>query len=196
MLGRLGRKHQVIFVFLPGSLGKGRLSVLIYFFFPVNVSLITEADWPGVLAVQRSAYPGFLLESLMVLQDKQRLGPATCWCIRSDDGVLGYLLAHPWGGAVPCWGESGQMVAEFPDFLFLHDMAILPHMRGRGLADALLLAACGWAERAGLGCMQLVAVLDAAAYWGRQGFSPVVPQPVLPKDYGAGACLMMRKLSF
>ncbi|MBE9610217.1 GNAT family N-acetyltransferase [Chitinilyticum piscinae] len=157
----------------------------------MTIAVIGKADWTEVHAVQLQAYPVELHESVVVLADKQRLGPDSCWCWREQGGVLGYLLAHPWAGdAPPAWGLGGQQFTGEPDQLFLHDMAILPAQRGKGIAAALLGQASRWALLQGIGHLRLVAVMGAHSYWERQGFAEVRGAPPLPAYYGEEAVLM------
>lgn len=161
----------------------------------MQIVSIGAQDWESVREVQAHAYPPALHEAVDVLRDKQRLGPESCWCVQDDGRVCAYLLAHPWSGALPpAWGKNGLQMPGEVDQLFLHDMAILPHRQGQGLAAALLVQASDWARGQGLPRLTLVAVLDAAGYWQRQGFVPVEPAQVVPAYYGPGAQFMQKLL--
>ena len=82
--------------------------------------------------------------------------------------------------------------AREPDHLFLHDLAVAPECRGRGIASVLLEGLLAPAQRSRLSEIRLVALADAQAFWLAHGWR-ALPQP-LAAAYGEGACLMSRTL--
>ena len=85
-----------------------------------------------------------------------------------------------------------------PDTLYLHDIAVLPALAGRGLARALLESLWEYGRAWGLRHTALVSVQDSSDYWARQGYAPApVIDPVETSrlaSYGAGAVYMVRAL--
>lgn len=148
-------------------------------------------DIDAVLAVQRAAYGDAYQEAADVLLDKWRLGERWCQVAEIDQVCVGYVLAHPWGrDRVPPLHERLVPPAR-PDGLFLHDLAIAPTGRGRGLAAALFDAV----RRAGQPAFRritLVSLAGAVQFWQGHGFRPVAAgaNDTDVSSYGPGACHM------
>jgi GNAT superfamily N-acetyltransferase len=81
------------------------------------------------------------------------------------------------------------------DTLHIHDVALLPDQRGRGLGGAALKVLTGVAGRHGLLWLSLIAVHGTPPYWARYGFrdaAPAVTEPSSLASYGADARYMAR----
>ena len=153
---------------------------------------------PGLQAVQRACYGEGLLESSTVFA--RRLASAANGSLVVADA--GQVQAY----AVACYAQQGQLtplhgdfdVAAQPDTLYLHDMAVLPALAGRGLARALLQALWAQARGRGLRFSALVSVQGSQAYWQRQGYAVQPPasaaQAAQLAGYGAGAVYMAQPL--
>ncbi len=99
-----------------------------------------------------------------------RLGLFPAGCLMAADGV-GYCLAHPGqlGRAPGLDTLLGGLPAE-PDCLYLHDLALLPQARGRGLGRAVVGELARVAQAWGLARIALTAVGDSPAFWAALGF--------------------------
>lgn len=157
------------------------------------------ADADAVLALQRLAYPPSHHESWAVLGRKLALWPAGCWVLAGDKGLLGYLFSHPGRQQAPPLLHAELTLPAQADAYALHDLALRPEARGRGLARSLFAQAEREAGRAGLAVMSLVAVQGSAPFWMRQGFAPLsqLPQALAHKlaSFGPDACFMQRALA-
>lgn len=131
---------------------------------------ITDTDWPDVDRIQRVAYSADIVEGIETLQSIGGLSPRTC-LLAEDLGALGYLIAHPWTAeSLP---PLNVILPEIPldaSTFFLHDLALLPEARGRGIAQALVHAGLTAAREAGLKDAALLSVQGSEAFWQKFGF--------------------------
>lgn len=157
---------------------------------------------PGLLAVQRACYGDGLIESLDVFA-RRLASPANCSLVIEVNGqVLAYLAAYRSlrGKVTPLHGDFDPVAASLKaDTLYLHDMAVLPPMAGRGLARALLAAWWAQAGSQGLHHTALVSVQGSQAYWERQGYAvqslEQATQRTRLASYGTDAVYMSRRLT-
>ena len=156
---------------------------------------MAETDLDAVLDVQHHCYPDHLIESRTALLSRQRLAPHTCWIAASPQGCLGYLFAHPWAGEqLPALDAALPALPAQPDSLFVHDLALHPRGRGRGLARRLLRPAFEHARQQGLRYSRLIAVEGAARFWHTLGYEARPTCPSKTAQYGETAVLMARPL--
>ena len=146
---------------------------------------MTQADLPevgriaGVVHVDFFERPAVFAERLALFADG---------CLMTQGG---YMVAHParTGAPPPLDTPLGGLPAA-AETLHLHDVALLPAMRGRGLGAAAVLAARAVAARHGLPRLGLVAVHGTAPYWARFGFAEA-PADAALASYGADARYML-----
>ena len=166
----------------------------------VPIRPMSEADLPGVLAIQAEAYASadFAPEQPAVYRDRMALAPDLCLVATDAAGaLLGYLVSHPWHtGAPPPLDTALGRLPPASGCWYLHDCAVAARAHGQGVAAALYQAAQAAAQARGLGRAALVAVGDAASYWARLGYR-VQERPELAaklSGYGSGARYMARAL--
>ena len=86
-----------------------------------------------------------------------------------------------------------------PDTLYLHDMAVLPALAGRGLARVLLQSLWQHASAQGLQHAALVSVQGSQGYWERHGFALCSPHGDTQRQhlasYGTAAVYMRKPLA-
>ena len=159
---------------------------------------LSLADLPGLLQVQRACYGDDYVESAEVFA-RRLASPAQCSLVLEDGGrVCAYLAAYGslLGKVTPLHGDF-EAVPQ-PDTLYLHDMAVLPQLVGRGLARALLGPLWQHATARGLRQSALVSVQGSQGFWERQGYAvqplPDAAQRQRLEAYGAGAVYMVRGL--
>ncbi|GJD60395.1 hypothetical protein MPEAHAMD_0531 [Methylobacterium frigidaeris] len=128
------------------------------------------------------------------MAERLRLCPEGCFALTADGDLLGYAVGHPWfARSVPELDTLLGFLPEPAGAWCIHDVALLPEARGRGGAAELVGLMRDEARRRGLPAMVLVAVGNAAGFWHRHGFRPILEAP--PSGYGAGATLMMREVA-
>lgn len=151
-------------------------------------------DVMAVAEVVHAAYP----ERRESFADKLALAPDCCFGLAGANDVLaGYAVALPWtrGETVALDAMLGQLPARC-DALYIHDIAILPAARGRGLAGTVVTLLAEVARRHDVRAMTLTAVYGAEAVWARHGFHPVETAALRAKlaSYGSEARYMERLL--
>jgi GNAT superfamily N-acetyltransferase len=128
-----------------------------------------------------------LTEPETVIAERLRLFPAGCLMTRG-----GYVIAHPSRIGEP--PPLGALLGALPDdanALHLHDVALLPALRGQGLGGIAVRRVLELAVRQRLTHVSLVAVHGTPPYWARSGFAEA-PSLVSLASYGADARYMVR----
>lgn len=147
-----------------------------------------HADVPAVAGLGAAVYPSQLWEGAGAFQVRLQLG--TGIVLTDPAGTLyGYLLAHPWDLTPPPLTAELRPVPQV-ETLWLHDVAVVPEARGRGLATLGVRRFLSWA---GLFRSASLVALDpiAARYWRRFDFRPAAD---CGRVYTPGA-VMMRRIS-
>ena len=169
-------------------------------FLPSQVRLraLAPSDLGDLLAVQRVCYGPRFVESAEVFA-RRLASPANCSLVLEQGGrVCAYLAAYcsVLGKVTPLHGDFDA--AAPVDTLYLHDMAVLPHCAGQGVAQALLQAVWAQAAAQGLRHSALVSVQDSQAFWARRGYAPHLLADAVQRErlasYGDGAAYMARAL--
>lgn len=160
-----------------------------------RVRRIEEADWEPIAEIEHESYASLgVCEGPEALRGWQRLSPETCFALEIDGNVAGYLIAveHP-PDSEPTLGHPPDP-AEAPTQttnIHLHDLALAPAYRGRGLGKLLLLRLESAAVARGFETIGLVAVGTAAGFWASAGFTERGDVAV-PESYGTQSTYMSR----
>lgn len=121
-----------------------------------DISLIVHGDLP---------------EDVAIYSERQRLFPRGCLvCVDTDGEIVGYTLSHP---IVPdCPPPLNTLLGTIDPALathyYIHDVAILPSMRGKGMANiaiAMLLDVARAYEKT-----ILISVYGTGPFWSKFGF--------------------------
>lgn len=137
----------------------------------VTIRLMQQADIPAVIALQDSCYSDALYEPPALLSLRLTQATSSCWLAEDAAGkLLAYLFSYPSLAGNITKLATDFAVAQKPELLYLHDMAVSASARGLGLASALLNMAMQYAQQLGLTQMALVAVQGSVPYWQKQGF--------------------------
>lgn len=161
---------------------------------------MSEADLPAVLAIANEVHPSFP-EDAAVFAERLQLYPAGCLVFSTKDGIAGYVVSHPWRAKDPPPLNSRlDALPVRPETYYIHDIALLPELRGTGaaaLAVALLVARAG---REKLATASLVAVNNSAGFWVRHGFRDIASGKIVDatlvrklRGYGGAAAFMVRQ---
>ena len=160
---------------------------------------LAPADLPGLLAVQRACYGEDFVESADVFT-RRLASTANCSLVLVQAGqVCAYLAAYHSvrGKVTPLHGDFEA--TPHPDTLYLHDMAVLPTLAGRGLARVLLQSLWQHASAQGLQHAALVSVQGSQSYWERHGFALCSPHGDAQRQhlasYGTAAVYMRKPLA-
>jgi len=138
-------------------------------------------DLASVCRIAAACHPDFPEDS-RVLAEKQRLAPEFCFVLADGRQITGYLLAHPWRlGEIPALDHLLEKIPADADCLYLHDLALLPQVRGGGYAAQVLALLAGSSYKK----LALVAVNDSEIFWQKQGFITVRPTEIMAKKLKA-----------
>lgn len=163
----------------------------------LNWHAMTESHLDGVVEVARLSFPDHP-EERACFSNRLELHPQGCFVLGDKDGgVLGYMVAYPWTrGSAPALNALIPALPGDADLIYLHDLALHPDARGGGYTRPVVEQLADQARAAGWPALALVAVNDAAAYWGRLGFVEESPPGMVEKlaSYGADARYMVRPL--
>jgi GNAT superfamily N-acetyltransferase len=163
------------------------------------VRALCAQDLVAVHALQAQCYPAAYQEPVAAFAAKLAASPETAWGVDhpSQSGVLmAYLFCLPIEGLQWPALHATQAVAPVQaDGLYLHDLALHPDARGRGLGQALVSHARRWAVANKLLALRLIAVQGSVPYWQKLGFAALSEQALRASSadlgsFGAQACAM------
>ncbi|HYF77656.1 MAG TPA: GNAT family N-acetyltransferase [Symbiobacteriaceae bacterium] len=137
----------------------------------LHIRRMTQGDVAFVNHVQVDCYSPFMQEDEATIRARFLLAPDTAWVAEDEGGVCAYLVGYRSvvGKVTPL--NAVFELPECPDALYLHDLAVAPRGKGRGIGKALVQAACDQAVAEGLGYAALVSVQNSKAFWERLGFA-------------------------
>jgi GNAT superfamily N-acetyltransferase len=156
---------------------------------------MTPADLPAMFAIADVVHPNYP-EDPEVFAERLALYPDGCLVLMREGRAVGYIVSHPWTYAQPPALNSllGALPVS-PTTYYIHDIALLPKVRGTGGANAVVTRLIAQAGILGVGNISLVAVNDSVAFWTRHGFH-IVPDAALDRklrSYDAQARFMVRQ---
>ncbi|WP_416357953.1 GNAT family N-acetyltransferase [Aureimonas phyllosphaerae] len=161
-----------------------------------------SADWRGmvpsdtaaVVALADRVHPTFH-EDEAVFRDRLSLFPDGSLVLAAPGGGLAaYAIAYPVRRfAPPPLDTVLGRLPEGADALYIHDVAVAPEWRGRGLAEPAIARLLALAEP--FGAAVLVSVYGTPPFWARHGFRPVEDEALTSKlaSYGEDAVFMLRE---
>lgn len=163
---------------------------------------MSPADLPQVMAVAGKVHPAFP-EDAEVFAERLRLYAAGCLVCHAGNDIAGYVISHPWRALDPPALNSrlGELPGD-PETYYLHDLALLPELRGTGAASLAVSQLLARAGKEKLATVSLVAVNGSEGFWRRHGFHVI---PLLDESgditltrkmrgYGEAAAFMVRRL--
>jgi Acetyltransferase (GNAT) family len=155
---------------------------------------MSVSDIKGVLTVADEIHPD-LPESDRVFAERTKIFPKGCLVLVEGGEVCGYVISHPIRqGQPPALDTLLGELATDADQYYIHDLAILSRLRGRGLTAVCIEQLFVVAGRYPTTC--LVSVYGTAPFWARYGFEAVLVDEALSRklrDYGADAIFLSRR---
>ncbi|EAT11125.1 putative acetyltransferase [Oceanobacter sp. RED65] len=140
-------------------------------FMDFQTRLLEESDVSQILTLQNLCFPEVEPESDISFINKIKQSPSTCWGVFKDGTLKAYLIAIPWRTGRPLSLDQIDVLCVNPNCLYLHDLAVLPEMRGTGAAQTLLKYFFKALLKKKFSRAALVAIQGSKPYWERQGFS-------------------------
>jgi len=118
-------------------------------------------------------YPPELWESNDSFRRRMEQFPDGCVaCVNEKDEVVGYMFCHPWkkDSVVPLDCRTLEIPKEDADCFYIHDIAVLPAHRRKGIATRFLEIAVELATKNGFDMIEGVSVLGSHSHWQKGGF--------------------------
>jgi len=157
---------------------------------------MTASDIKSVLLIADQVHPE-LPESDTIFKERVQLFPDGCLVLIETDEVCGYLISHPIRNRKPPALDSLLVeIAPDADQYYIHDLAILPKMRGQGLAAVCMDRILAVAKCYPTTC--LVSVYGTSTFWNRFGFVASTVDGVLAdklRGYGEDAVFLERQIT-
>tara|TARA_R110002124_G_scaffold10310_4_gene51590 strand:+ start:2699 stop:3181 length:483 start_codon:yes stop_codon:yes gene_type:complete len=158
---------------------------------------MTAADLDAVARIAVIAFPDHF-EGRPCFENRLTLNPSGCFVLAAGEGEpQGYLVAYPWrADSAPALNTPIAAIPADAAVIYLHDLALMPGVRGGGWSRPIIERIADDARTAGWPVLALVAVNEAAPFWERHGFIIVEVQGMAAKlaGYGPGARYMSRRL--
>jgi GNAT superfamily N-acetyltransferase len=130
-------------------------------------------DLDAVMGIAARVHPQFP-EEREVFADKLRLHAEGALVLESGPVAVGYCFAHPWSGTqAPPLNTLLGAIPSAADAYYLHDLALLPEVRGSGAGTAALGILLSTAASLKLERLCLVAVNGSIPFWSRHGFAVI-----------------------
>lgn len=139
----------------------------------VEIRPMRPDDIDDLLHIQRQCYPPMMQEKRDVLASRIASSGTTSRLALLGSVPIAYLFSYPSVLSKVTPLDAAFVVAAMPDTFYMHDLAVSPQAKGRGVGKALIRDAFAMARRMQLAQLALVAVQGAHAYWQTHGFSPV-----------------------
>ncbi len=144
-----------------------------------------------IAEIVHPAYP----EEPSVFAERLALYPEGVLVVAGAE-VGGYVLSHPWLlDRPPDLNTLLGALPEAPDTYYIHDIAMLPELRGRGLARTAIEMLVARAAGEGFSTVSLVSVI-AQSWWSAFGFHDASDRIAREKllSYGGNARYMIRAI--
>lgn len=154
-------------------------------------------DLDSVVAVAAAAFPDHF-ERRDCFAERFALFPQGCFALAAGEAVQGYLVAYPWPiGAIPPLDSLLGALPDSRETWYLHDLALLPGLRGQGHARPIVERLAAEARDQGAERIALVSVNASMPFWQGLGFEPVAGDAALARkleSYGAASRYLVREL--
>jgi len=128
---------------------------------------MTTTDLKDVNRIAGFVWGTDFFESPEVFEEKLILFPKGCF-IYKDKTVQGYAFSHPWRRMKP--PKLNSLLGTFvdADVLHIHDISLLPKIRGKGLVNQLIPELEKIAQK--YTGMSLVGINNTATLWNKYNF--------------------------
>ncbi len=155
-------------------------------------------DMESILTIQALCYYAIEPENEVSMASKIMTSPDTCFVANNNREILGYLLAIPaLLGEPPTLNDQTQSLDKTANCLYLHDLAIHPDARGKGIAKLLLDQFMNIVHEKFYNAISLVSIQNSVDFWKKQGFRSIKPSDYLKLKlwtYGKDAVYMEKNI--
>jgi GNAT superfamily N-acetyltransferase len=155
---------------------------------------MVASDVEAVVRVADEIHPD-LPEGGHVFTERVKLFPEGCFVLVEGDEICGYAISHPiCHRQPPALNSLLREIAPDANQYYIHDIALMPRLRGRGMAAECIRKLFAVAKRYPTIC--LVSVYGTTPFWGRFGFVPEPIDAILAeklRSYGEDATYLSRQ---
>jgi GNAT superfamily N-acetyltransferase len=133
-------------------------------------------------------------ERAEVFAEKIKLFPVGCRGLFFDNKLAGYGISHLWElENIPPLNEYLGQLPEKPTCIYIHDIVVLPEMRGYKAADRYIDYIKQQAKRMSINSLALVSLYGTDTFWNRFGFKIYSNEKIKSKlgSYGKAAKYMI-----
>ena len=107
-----------------------------------------------------------------VFAEKIKLFPAGCRGLIFNNRLVGYGIAHLWNlYSIPALNDFLKQLPKNPTCIYIHDVVILPVMRGHKAADRYIDYIKQLAIKMSINSLALVSLYGTDSFWNRFGFT-------------------------
>jgi predicted N-acetyltransferase YhbS len=163
------------------------------------IRLMQPTDLAAVMQVQAACYATGLHEAATVVAARLAASPQTAWVVEDAQGIGAYLVAYRSEIGVITPFDQVFVPVEQGACLYVHDLAVSPHLAGQRVAQQVLAQAQCAAMAQGMCGSGLVSVQGSQGFWQRLGYEVLSPlhmcfdaQTAL-QSYGVDAVYMTQK---
>jgi GNAT superfamily N-acetyltransferase len=141
----------------------------------LRITRMAEHQLQEVSDLADEVYPKDLYESFEALRSRWLAYPQGAIVLLDPDStmVCGYSFFHPWFSDLIVPLNTILKKVPRTRTAYLHDMAIMPELRGEGYGADLALNTIDRIISQGFRQVNLVAVMDSQTFWQKVGFSPI-----------------------
>lgn len=153
-------------------------------------------DIDAITGLAKIIHPAFP-ERPEVFAEKLSLFPSGCYVLVRHEEVIGYGLSHPWNlNCIPPLDSFLKGIPRDADCLYVHDVAVLPEVRGHGSAERYIDLMEECACKIGVDLLVLVSVYNTKPLWAQYGFEVAngTELDMKLRSYGPTAKYMIRNL--
>jgi GNAT superfamily N-acetyltransferase len=139
----------------------------------VTIHRITSDEVVNVLEIQRDCYGEGYLEGCRTFTRMIAAYPQGCLGVSVDGILAAYVFFHPYHENLVKPLDHALELNGTEDCMYLHDIAVHPRHRGKGITRMLMERVDQETRRGGFDVQCLVTVQNSHEFWGKHGFKIV-----------------------
>jgi GNAT superfamily N-acetyltransferase len=126
-----------------------------------------------MMDIQKICFQEIYRESVFVYDTLVKVFPDGAWGAFYNDKMIGYLFFHPYKNKTVKPLDSGLVLTGEENCMYLHEIAILPQYRARGVPGRLINEFDNVSARYRMNYQSLVSVQDSMGFWKKKGFEVI-----------------------
>ncbi|MDR1182132.1 MAG: GNAT family N-acetyltransferase, partial [Bacteroidales bacterium] len=134
---------------------------------------LSEIHIPEMMDIQKICFQEIYRESVFVYDTLVKVFPDGAWGAFYNDKMIGYLFFHPYKNKTVKPLDSGLVLTGEENCMYLHEIAILPQYRARGVPGRLINEFDNVSARYRMNYQSLVSVQDSMGFWKKKGFEVI-----------------------